>query len=212
MEWRKDFWIFADYCDLQLGERPEGYTIDRIDNNRGYEPGNIRWASRQEQSRNTSTNLRIFLDGVDRNFWDVVLERNIPEDVAMLMRQRIGRGWSWQEALERPFRAKRRQSPKRVRVRVERDRVFTVEQVADIERSGLTVGLVKERIARGWPLQKAMTLPKDSVLGWKSRCAYCGEEGHRASAHPDYEEWLEEQRVKLEKRWEEEWDPGRKLK
>lgn len=41
-------WIFVN-----LGPRPSGkYSIDRIDNNRHYEPGNLRWATTTEQARN----------------------------------------------------------------------------------------------------------------------------------------------------------------
>lgn len=45
--WR-DFANF--YADM--GERPSGLTLDRIDNERGYEPSNCRWASRSTQSKN----------------------------------------------------------------------------------------------------------------------------------------------------------------
>ncbi len=46
--WRSSPWVF--YCDM--GPRPAGHTLDRIDPNGNYEPGNCRWATPKQQSDN----------------------------------------------------------------------------------------------------------------------------------------------------------------
>ena len=44
---------FAEWVMDNLGAKPSTtHSLDRIDNNRGYEPGNLRWATRAEQARN----------------------------------------------------------------------------------------------------------------------------------------------------------------
>jgi len=47
-EWANDFWRFVS----DVGPRPEGTSIDRIDNDKGYEPGNVKWSTPLEQSNN----------------------------------------------------------------------------------------------------------------------------------------------------------------
>ena len=51
-EWMNDFSKYREYIHSLPDYGKDGYTIDRIDNSKGYEPGNLRWATAIEQTHN----------------------------------------------------------------------------------------------------------------------------------------------------------------
>lgn len=85
-----------------MGSRPSGgYSIDRIDNDRGYSPDNCRWATRTAQMRNQRRNLVITIDGESKcaTEWGEVAGVN-----PALVTYRINHGWSPRDAVFTPPR------------------------------------------------------------------------------------------------------------
>lgn len=59
-----DRWLesFQNFFD-DMGERPTGMTIDRIDSKKGYDVGNCRWATNKTQGENKSSTKWITFNG-----------------------------------------------------------------------------------------------------------------------------------------------------
>lgn len=57
-EWQTTPAAFYQHLDEELGPCPSGHTMDRIDNDGDYEPGNLRWATQSEQIRNSRRCLK----------------------------------------------------------------------------------------------------------------------------------------------------------
>ena len=59
-----DRWLTFENFLADMGERPIGHQIERLDNENGYYPGNCVWADKKTQARNTRANHLITVDGV----------------------------------------------------------------------------------------------------------------------------------------------------
>lgn len=71
--WKEFVYFLAD-----MGEKPEGYTIDRIDNTKGYYKENCRWASQSQQSRNRKNNITTTINNITKCLVDFAREYGIP--------------------------------------------------------------------------------------------------------------------------------------
>lgn len=79
----------------------DSLTLDRIDNSKGYEPSNCRWATYKQQERNKTNNHVITYKGISKTMveWSETLGINHGT-----LRSRIYRGWSIKRAFEQPVR------------------------------------------------------------------------------------------------------------
>lgn len=101
-EWRRSFPAFL----LAVGKRPSPrHSIDRIDNEADYKPGNVRWATRVQQNRNKRTNRRITWAGVTKTSAEWAEHTGIPRHT---IEKRINSGWDVGRALTTPKRRWRR--------------------------------------------------------------------------------------------------------
>lgn len=93
---------FAAFA-ADMGDRPAGHSIDRIDPNGDYEPGNCRWASRTQQGRNTTSNRRIEWQGQSLCLSEWAEQLKVNKNTLLA---RLARGWSVERALTAPIQKK----------------------------------------------------------------------------------------------------------
>jgi len=84
-----------------MGSRPNGMTLERIDNNKGYEPSNCKWATRKEQANNTRRNRNITINDETKSIseWSRIFGIN-----RFAIAWRLDSGWSPLTALLVPLR------------------------------------------------------------------------------------------------------------
>ena len=96
-EWRNSFQEFEDYCLSHGWEY--GLQVDRIDNDGGYYPGNIRFVTPSVNLRNRRGNHRITFNGETMCAVDWCKRYEIDDSTLW---RRLTSGWSIEEALTKP--------------------------------------------------------------------------------------------------------------
>ena len=84
-----------------MGERPEGMTLDRINVNGNYEPSNCRWATRKQQNRNRTNNHILTFNGQTLCISEWAEKLGFSHST---INQRLKRGWSVERALTTPVK------------------------------------------------------------------------------------------------------------
>lgn len=90
-------WKLFDLFLRDMGERPIGKTLDRIDVNGNYCPENCRWATPKEQSRNTRRNVIVEIDGQSKTVAEWCENPLAARDKTVY--KRLKSGWSGREAV-----------------------------------------------------------------------------------------------------------------
>ena len=94
-EWKDNFQAFYDWS--MANGYDDTLTIDRVDNNKGYEPNNCRWATQKQQARNRRSNRNYTINGETYclSKWCEIYNINYQTAV-----YRLNHNWTIEKALE----------------------------------------------------------------------------------------------------------------
>jgi hypothetical protein len=149
-EWRNDFQAFAAYVGVKPSQL---HSLDRIDNNGNYEPGNVKWSTRVEQATNRRSSTAVEFNGQVKTLteWSELTGINrytISERIRSM-------GWSTEKALTTPVRSRL---------------IKYDSQEKTMAQWGVLLGIKPDALAwriKKWGIDKAMSFSKVPAGQWR---------------------------------------------
>lgn len=146
--WNNDFSAFRE----DVGEPPTPqHSLDRIDNDDGYRPGNVRWATRTEQARNRRTNRLIEWHGVTKTLVEWGEITGITSDV---LSARLKAGCDVNEAMTTAVSPRIHRIPSLIEWHAENRSLSEWSRITGIRRETL-----RARLEAGWSVERSFTTP-----------------------------------------------------
>lgn len=141
--WRTSFQEFYDH----IGPRPSPkHSVDRIDNNLGYQPGNVRWATATSQARNTRRNRRYPVSRGLSCLAELAERAGINYSTA---KDRLRRGWAPSDVVSTPVR-----KPPAFEYKGRAMPLAELVRNSSLSRSG-----IQRRLDAGWSVTDAVETP-----------------------------------------------------
>ena len=127
-----------------MGIRPKGLSIDRINNSKGYYKDNCRWATAKQQMNNTDFNRKITFKEKSLTISQWADKLNIKQGMII---SRLNRGWTIEKALTR-------KKYKGTELTYNR-KTQTITEWS--KETGLSIGIISTRLKRNWSIQRILT-------------------------------------------------------
>lgn len=104
-EWEDDYLCFREWA-INNGY-DDSLTIDRIDNNKGYQPDNCRWVTLKKQANNRRSNHIVEYEGNKYTIAELAEKIELPYNTVL---QRIKNHWSIEDITKTPYKSRKKWS------------------------------------------------------------------------------------------------------